>query len=510
MTKQWILLGLILVTAFVFRFQKIGSIPPGLYPDEAINGNDAITALENHDYKLFYPNNNGREGLFINLQAISLKIFGKHVWALRIVSAIFGTLTVLGLYLLVRFIFNWQIGFLSAFMMAISFWHTVFSRIGFRAIMAPFFIVWASYFLWRGLRSSHIMNFAVSGILWGLGLYTYIGFRIMPLVPVLVILAFWYAAKKDFIHDKYNITKSRLIQGFGILIITSIIVALPIGYYFYSNPDDFIGRVAQVSVFSDGHLVTTLASNILKTLGMFNFVGDYNWRHNYSGAPLLLWPVGVFFALGLIRSVIKLFKTYKSHRHLSTIHVFLLSWFVLALLPEVLSNEGLPHALRAIQVIPVAYIFAGEGLWWLYESMTKWYHGHDPRVVTLPHGYISEGVIVATATLVVLLASLTVAEYDKYFHQWAQNPNTAQAFNQHYVDLGNYLNTLPPSTEKYVVVNAAGVLVNGIPMPAQTIMFITDTFSFAKQKAKHLFYISELEYARMHFKKSAIVVKLEE
>ena len=106
---KWIIILLIIVVAAVFRLSGLSSIPPGLYPDEAMNGNNAIRALEFNDYKVFYLENNGREGLFINLQALSLKVFGYYIWALRIVPAIAGILTVLGLYLLAKQLFNWQI-----------------------------------------------------------------------------------------------------------------------------------------------------------------------------------------------------------------------------------------------------------------------------------------------------------------------------------------------------------------------------------------------------------------
>ena len=144
--NKWIVVLLVLVVSLVFRFQHIRSTPPGLYPDEAINGNNARAALTTGNFKVFYPENNGREGLFINLQALSINIFGDQPWALRMVSAIFGVLTVIGTYFLAKQLFNWQIGFFSSFLLAVSFWHTLFSRIGFRAIMAPFFLVWGLYF----------------------------------------------------------------------------------------------------------------------------------------------------------------------------------------------------------------------------------------------------------------------------------------------------------------------------------------------------------------------------
>ena len=93
----WIGLLCIILLALFVRSYNISSIPSGLYPDEAVNAIDALGAIESGDYKLFYPNNYGREGLFINLQALALKFFGYTVAALKFWSIVFGTLTVLGI-----------------------------------------------------------------------------------------------------------------------------------------------------------------------------------------------------------------------------------------------------------------------------------------------------------------------------------------------------------------------------------------------------------------------------
>src|SRR3989338_2846982 len=100
------LLILILAIAAFFRLWQIDAIPPGLYPDEAMNGNNALEALETGEFKIFYPENNGREGLFINMQAASLKIFGNKPLALRLPSILFGVLTILGLYFLTKILFE--------------------------------------------------------------------------------------------------------------------------------------------------------------------------------------------------------------------------------------------------------------------------------------------------------------------------------------------------------------------------------------------------------------------
>src|SRR5436190_23108050 len=95
--RELVLILFILAIASFFRFYQLNKFPPGLYPDEAMDGSNGLIANSTGGYKLFYPENNGRMGLYINLQALAIKEFGNTAWALRMVSALFGILTVLGL-----------------------------------------------------------------------------------------------------------------------------------------------------------------------------------------------------------------------------------------------------------------------------------------------------------------------------------------------------------------------------------------------------------------------------
>ena len=63
------------------------------------------------------------------------------------------------------------------------------------------------------------------------------------------------------------------------------------------------------------------------------------------------------------------------------------------------------------------------------------------------------------------------------------------AFAADYVQIGRELRNLPKELPKYVVVEAGGFDVRGLPMSAQTVMFITDTFTPEKQKGKNIFYV---------------------
>ncbi len=63
---QVLLLLTILVAAF-FRFYRLWELPPGLFFDEAFNGFDALRVLRAGYLTPFFPENNGREALFIYL-----------------------------------------------------------------------------------------------------------------------------------------------------------------------------------------------------------------------------------------------------------------------------------------------------------------------------------------------------------------------------------------------------------------------------------------------------------
>ncbi|MBI2594939.1 MAG: glycosyltransferase family 39 protein, partial [Candidatus Colwellbacteria bacterium] len=402
------LLLLIIAIAALLRLWDLPNIPPGLYPDEAMNGNNALEALATGDSKVFYPENNGREGLFINIQSVSLALFGNEPWALRLPSALFGILTVLGIYFLTRELFKdgyeirneyestkdrnkkgsyirnsfvsrkEAIALLAAFLLAVSFWHINFSRIGFRAIMAPAFLTWGVYFLLLSfnritiaisklnhsklIRNSkfEIRNLlflpALAGLVYGLGMHSYIAYRATPLLILFIIAAYW-------LKNKNSEVRKKMLFAICALLFAAILVFLPLGIHFLNNPPDFFGRTTQVSVFTSDAPLQNLALNTLKTFGMFNFAGDYNWRHNLSGQPQLFWPVGIMFLVGLFTAFRYVIR--------DTRYQILIAWLGAAMLPVVISNEGMPHALRAILMIPPVFILSAVGGMAIYNFFAR-------------------------------------------------------------------------------------------------------------------------------------------
>lgn len=546
-----LLLFIIIIIASFMRLYNISEAPPGLYPDEAMNGNNALEALSTGQFKVFYPENNGREGFFINLQALSIAIFGNEPWALRGVSAIFGILTVLGIYFLTRELFlptsgthkeeelephmkrHEKIALLAAFLAATSFWHIIFSRIGFRAIMAPFFMTWGTYLLlvmarklnefrerqqasgatvelgapsvfavpkekthW-GLNLYTILFAGAAGFIFGLGFNSYIAYRIMPLVP-LAMFIYWYFAMKN--------SRKELARTFAIFAGMATLALLPLLWHFAANPQDFLGRTSQISVFGTEHPIFEIILNVGKTIGMFYVQGDMNWRHNLAGRAELFWPVGIMFLIGFLAALraawsflIRLIKKTAfmeqpsvtgeafviPTEHASPLALLVpLLWFLVAMLPVVISAEGIPHALRAILMIPPVFILAGTGGIWLYERLMAFAKGADPESTW---SHVKE--VLLKVFIAILLLLLPTEAYFIYFVRWSRDPNTFGAFAQNYLDLGREINALPKEAQKYIIVNARGTDVRGIPMPAQTVMFITDSFTQEKQREKNIHYI---------------------
>lgn len=451
--KLFIILAILGIAGF-FRLWQLDSIPPGLYPDVALNGNEALETLKTGDFKVFYPENNGREGLMMWLTAFSFQIFGISVWSIKIVAAVAGILTVLGLYLLARELFQntKHIALLASFFLAISFWHTNFSRIGFRAVLLPLISVFAFYFLFRAFRSKKIQEFIISGVFFGLGFYTYTSYRlIVLLIPLLLICLPFYQNKKRFLFY------------ISCFMLTAFLVALPLGLYFISHPQDFAGRMAGVSIFAAESPLKAFSQSLLSHLAMFNIKGDQNWRHNLAGSPMLPWPLGILFLIGIVFSIKKALYSLRNKNHEQLmIPVFLLAWFFSMFFPGILTREGIPHSLRIVGVIPIVYIFTALGACLLYEK-TKL--------------IVKNRTLLLTASFLLLFLT-GFSEFYKYFFAWGRNPIVRGAFTSNFVEIGNQLNSLPENIKKYVIVNEGGVTVpfpNGIPVSAQTPMFIEKT-----------------------------------
>ena len=373
--------------------------------------------------------------------------------------------------------------------LAVSFWHINFSRIGFRAILVPLILTFSFYLLFYGFRTKKTWAFILAGIAFGLGFHTYIAFRLAVLIIPVILLFYW------FIYKRQNLQKQFFLFVFCFLFFVFIIAA-PIGFYFLENPENFMSRSTGISIFSQPEPIKELGKSLIVHLAMFNIAGDYNWRHNVSGSPVLFWPVGILFLIGIFYSIRQCLISLKKRNwplfgsHSEIIGYWLLiTWWFIMILPGILTYEGIPHCLRCIGAIPPTFIFVGIGGEFLYRNIKKIFK-RDSLLYRLM-GLVP----------VLLVICFVFLQFNKYFNLWARNPEVANAFSKECVEIGDYLNSLPKETQKYVIINESGP---NLPLPVQSIIFIQRT----ENKDKETKYIFENDIAKIKTdnKKTIIVL----
>ena len=260
-----------MLVAAGLRLWKLDVLPPGLYHDEAINGVDARMVLSGKGLPLYFAANYGREPLFIYLQTLAAAILGASPYALRLVSALIGILTVPAVYFCAMAFLNstaqgeskqdttlgqrrW-LALLAAAGLTVSYWHLSLSRLGFRAVMLPLISALAMGFFWRAWSGQRRRDYGWAGVWFAVALYTYSAARLLPLVPLVFILSegaadLWRSRRADgAARQALRQIWRRRLAGLVLLACISGLLLLPLAVATVRDPDTVLGRSGQVSIF---------------------------------------------------------------------------------------------------------------------------------------------------------------------------------------------------------------------------------------------------------------------
>ncbi len=414
------LLAAIVVVAAVLRLAGLSHFPPGLSVDEAYNLIDARRILAG-DRPLFLPDNAGREALYSYWQAAVIGLFGATPFALRLASALIGVVTVPVSYWCLRAL-PWRYARLTALvaaaLLAVLFWHVVFSRFGIRAISLPLVTALLFGWLWRGMARDQVSLYALTGVALGVALYTGTAARVLPLAVITMCLWLAWADRP----------RARLyLRGLALVLAVAALVVVPLAAYFAQHPNQFTTHLGEVAI-GPGETLTNLA----RVLAMFNLQGDIAWWRNLAGRPAFDPLVGVLFLVGVALVVREGWRertqatSQGEQRSTATLSgstvaaVFTLTWLGAMLLPTVAADNA-PNFSRAIGILPVALVFPARALvlgW-------AWLRPRRPRL--------------ATPLLVgVLLVSLAWTTWD-YFAIFASRPETYYAYDADKVAAGRFL-----------------------------------------------------------------------
>jgi len=344
-SMEWFALTAILILAAFMRLYKLDVFPAGVFYDEAVNALDAIRVSADKWYPAYFPDNFGRGPLYEYLLAAMFRLGGANELTLRLASVFIGILTVAVFYRLARQLFAVPVAIAAVLFLASSRWHANFSRVAFDAIMVPLLLVLTVLFLFQALNQRRDSGYVLAGLFVGLGLQTYTAFRLVPVLIVVVVAAFALLGKVVWQEAATRLT---------LLLVVAAIAATPVIYYARSEPEGFWKRTKTTSVFRDRspwEARHDLLLSVQRHLGMFNFQGDRNGRHNLPGYPMLHPFIGGLFVLGVANCLASWWRRPEP--------VALLAWLVIMLSAGIFSVAfEAPQALRCIGVVPACYLIA--------------------------------------------------------------------------------------------------------------------------------------------------------
>ncbi len=393
-------LFLIFFLAAFLRFWQLGHNPPSLTWDEAawgynayslgIDGKDEFGRFLPYDYLESFGD--FKPPVYAYLDILPVKFFGLNEFAVRFPSALFGVLTVLVTYFLVKRIFtanskseaqnskqmqnsnvqNFKhqdlfshIALLASFLLAISPWHINLSRAAFEANVASFFIIVGVWTFLCGVQGKK-WYLILSAISFVLSMYTFNTARIVsPLLVFMLAIGF----RKELLAKK----KEVLLASF-----VGVLLLLP-ALQFLLSPQASL-RFQEVNIFSDINIIETTNQEIDNDRNAWWSKILHNRRLKYSiefvrhyfdnlspsflfikgdGNPkfstqdvgqLYLWEIPF-----LIGGILFLFKKREASWWIIPV------WLIIGIIPAATARET-PHALRIEAALPTFQILTAYGL----------------------------------------------------------------------------------------------------------------------------------------------------
>lgn len=381
------MLGMIVITALFVRIYRIAENPPALSWDEVSIGYNAYTILttgqDEHGRFLpldtFAAYGDYKPPLPVYLTVPFVAVFGLNEFAVRLPSALAGTLTVLLMYFLVLELFiapkskrsefgtrdlPTSAALFSAAILALTPWHIMLSRAGFEANIA-FFCISLGVTLVLAARSRPSLWY------WAFlpfiaGIYTFNSARYAGPLIAMGALVFVYRAT---LKERKKVFTGLLIAAFALLPIAAHLI----------SPESRL-RFKEVSIFSDLDVVQTANARLAwdgntmwaklfdnRRLGYihsylvhfadnfeprFLFIsGDGNPKFSIQDSGQLLIVIAPFLAYGIVALSVRY----------PAVLWLLVWWLVASIIPAAVARET-PHALRVENGLPFYIIASAYGL----------------------------------------------------------------------------------------------------------------------------------------------------
>lgn len=347
-------LALILAAGLAFRLNLIGSVPYGVWFDEAQNAIIATQILHDPTFRpVFVSGLSQMPALPFYYFAGFVALLGPGVLAVRLAATSAGIAAIVICWLLGRELFGRGTGLAAAALLAVSRWHVDFSRFGMTMVFLSVFLPLTLLLYVRGQRQRSPRYAVLAGLSLGFGLQFYYAMAAVPILLAVDLIRRMVGGRHAAL---------RVLGLFGLTIAATVVAYAPVLQYGLRHPGEYGERFRTASILPPGALrklpsfllklsperdqvVEALERSTLEHLGMFHLRGDANGRHNLPGAPMLDPLSGLLFAVGLLWCLARIRETRS---------MMLLLWFAAMLVCGILSlGFEAPQGARSFGLTPL-------------------------------------------------------------------------------------------------------------------------------------------------------------
>lgn len=374
-----IILSFICLFFLITRFYRIDSIPASVYWDEASIGYNAFSIVNtSHDeWGKRFPIHFRAFGefklpVYIYSVAIVEKFLGLNTLAVRLPAVFYSLVVIILTYFLVLEVTaEEKIALISSFLLTVSNWFFIFSRVGYEADAGLAFYLLGILLSLKAKQKIFLIYPALISFI--LSLYSYNSFRILTPLTILILLFFILkevSLKKIYPHLILSffillisvIPIIRLLvfdAGFARVSAFSVLPAVEQVYDLQGKPhlQLIYNRNDKTSVFQN---LSLLAQNYLSHFS-FDFLflkGDSNSRNHMLGS-------GELYLIDLPLILFGILYIFKAKKKINYIILILL---VVSPLPAALYKES-PHALRALPLAVFLSIFSACGIFFICQKV---------------------------------------------------------------------------------------------------------------------------------------------
>ncbi len=371
----------ILLLGGALRFVGLGTLPPGLHPDEAANALEALSLQESgrstdgRFLPLVFDHHGGVdwvEGTYIWLSVPFVSLGDVDV-ATRIPAALAGTFAILATFFLGARLGGARLGLLAALLLAVEPWAVHHARFADRASLEPLLVAAGLALGLRGLDTRSRGVCVLGGLVLGLALVTYPPARVV--VP-LVAMAFALSVAQDRVEA-------------ACFLVPIVLAGIAIAPFAFSERG--LHRLQDIGVTSPGAVLYAYCLHFVpRTL----FLG-------YEGQGFLPKGVGPLHVFEGPLALIALVPAARVKRYR-----FLLAWLIVFPLASMFTQPA-PNFLRAIFGLPLFALLGALGI----ETLLQRVEPRKVAIVLLPLVLAS---VVNAALLYVLVFPTTTSAWGPY------------------------------------------------------------------------------------------------